>query len=344
MRLISLVFLLQFTTFTSSFEIEATVYGTPHEINDGACGQMEPNPFVPYTFAISEYAYSSGAACGTCYAMTYEGTTITVMASDMCPECTFLHEDLTDKLWNTLIKDTPGVKEGIAFMKVDCPVPDTFKLCLKAGSNPNWLAVQAINLPGAVSGMKISDIIGKRMSTNNFFTVDAQNVDLKNVAVEVTGESGQVISVTVALQPGKCTAVNKQFSTSGPGGPSPSPSTPQIPPSPTSPSSSPPSSSVPPKKPCPPIETKADDGDQNVQHVTTKSGSSPSTTRKVAAPFSIICALGLVVGMTVYMKKRKNAKTLKNDVPPAPLQTVGGNGNYGQSFKTPNHHSDIAIL
>ncbi|KAL0592168.1 hypothetical protein ABG067_000275 [Albugo candida] len=344
MRLISLVFLLQFTTFTSSLEIEATVYGTPAEINDGACGQMEQNPFVPYTFAISQSAFNGGGVCGTCHTMTYKGRTITAMVSDMLPGTENLHEDLTDKLWKTLIDETPGVKEGIIFTKVDCPVPDTFKLCLKDGSNPNWLAVQAINVPGATKSMKISDITGKRMESNNFFTVDAHNVDLNSVSVEVTGESGQVISVTVALQPGKCTPVHKQFSTTAPGGPSPSPSTPQIPPSPSSPSSSPPSSSVPPKKPCPPIETKADGGDQNVQHVTTKSGSSPSTTKKVAAPFSIICALGLVVGMTVYMKKRKNAKTSKNDVPPAPLQTVGGNGNYGQSFKTPNHHSDIAIL
>lgn len=319
------------TTTADIVDGKSTVYGNL-EINQGSCGTMKKDPLVQFTFAINGVLWKHGTACGDCYKLTVNGTSTIACVSDVCHECTEKQFDLTKDLWNFLYNNLdPGI-QNLKFEKVDCPVTPSMDVCLKDGSNPNWLAIQFANIPETVTQLKVNGIEATRMDNINFFELDkVSNVNLGSIDLHLTEENGQTLAVTTGLTSGKCQEVPAQFSTQGSGSSTdPAPALPT--PTPSS------------EEPCPPMETKKNDIASIAQQVTLKSGNGPKKTSSLIGSLVVAVVLAVVVGMTVFMKKRKNAKAAKSDVPNAPLQTVATKGAYGQSFKTPNHHSDIAIL
>jgi hypothetical protein len=99
---------------------------------------------------------------------------------------------------------TPGI-EKITWDFVACPSPKP-ALCLKEGSNANWVAVQAANVRDGVSQLSIAGQPGTMIGTTAFYFANfAKGLSFTNVPVTVTSVGGVKTTYTATLKVNQCT-------------------------------------------------------------------------------------------------------------------------------------------
>ncbi|GAB9477917.1 hypothetical protein Gpo141_00015108, partial [Globisporangium polare] len=181
----------------AAFSGKATTYGT-NDFSGGACSLRQGPSAVTSSYFVAMNKQQYGNACGRCISITGAKATVTAFVADLCSECGQNNLDLSGNLWTAVTGKTPGI-EKITWDFVACPSPHP-ALCLKEGSNTNWLAVQAANVRDGVSQMQIAGQQGTMIGTTAFYYVNASPaVNLNKVSVTVTSIGGVKATYTAAL-------------------------------------------------------------------------------------------------------------------------------------------------
>ncbi|KDO29589.1 hypothetical protein SPRG_05542 [Saprolegnia parasitica CBS 223.65] len=196
----SLLFLLAATATANAFSGPATTYGGPDgvDVQGGNCGLMASVPNAKaFHVAINHQQWDSGRNCGRCVQVTCTDKRCKSHAKVIGQQVT---GDTTDRY-------------SISWSFVNCPVAGNIQVCAKEGSNQYWLAVQAGNTRSGVASMSINGKKSPLMNaeSNYFYVSTTSNIPLSKTQVSLTSFSGQVVSATVNLTPGKCTAIRSQF-------------------------------------------------------------------------------------------------------------------------------------
>ncbi|KAG6613212.1 RxLR-like protein [Phytophthora cinnamomi] len=120
----------------------------------------------------------------------------------------------------TVYKEITGLDPNrlkVRWRFVDCPNPGTLQVCLKEGSNPNWVAVQPTNGVVGVKSVTVNGGATTMLDGAYYYVSTTSNTDLSAVKVAVTSINGEVISGSYSLSAGNCTDTNKQFASSSGG-------------------------------------------------------------------------------------------------------------------------------
>ncbi|EQC26888.1 hypothetical protein SDRG_15311 [Saprolegnia diclina VS20] len=219
----SLLFLVAaaFAATATAFSGPATTYGGPDgvDVQGGNCGIMASLPNAKaFHVAINHEQWDSGRNCGRCVQVTCTDkrckshAKVIGQVTDQCHECGYGGLDLTLPFFKQVTGDTTD-RYTISWSFVNCPVSGNIQVCAKEGSNQYWLAVQAGNTRSGVASMSINGKKSPLMNadSNYFYVSTTSNIPLSKTQVSLTSFSGQVVSATVNLTPGKCTAIRSQF-------------------------------------------------------------------------------------------------------------------------------------
>ncbi|OWZ03901.1 hypothetical protein PHMEG_00024290 [Phytophthora megakarya] len=198
------------------FEGDGTSY-TLGQVSSGNCNFMSVIPSASTNYvALNQAQWESLGNCGRCIEVscideqcTANNKTAVVQVLDRCPECAHGALDLSPTVYKEITGLDPN-RLTVRWRFVDCPDPGTLQVCLKEGSNANWIAIQPTN---GVVGVKSVTINGASttMLDGAYYFVSTDAGDLSAVKVAVTSVNGDVISGTYAMAAGKCTDTNKQF-------------------------------------------------------------------------------------------------------------------------------------
>ncbi|ETN08025.1 hypothetical protein PPTG_12538 [Phytophthora nicotianae INRA-310] len=202
------------------FEGDGTTY-TLGGVSSGNCNLMSWNSIAATNYAaLNNEQWNNLGNCGRCAQVSCideacedQTATAIVQIVDRCPECKYGDLDLSPSVFRTITGSDPS-RLSIRWQFVDCPNPETLKICLKTGSNGFWIAVQPTN---AVIGVKSVSINGNTASMISgayyYLITSSSEVDLTAVEVSVTSMDGQVIEGMYSLSAGQCTDTNLQFET-----------------------------------------------------------------------------------------------------------------------------------
>lgn len=188
-----------------AFTGRATTYGT-NDFKGGACSVRQSPTGVDPTHFVAMNKQQYGNSCGRCLSIKGAKATVMAFAADLCNECGQNNLDFSGNLWKAVTGKTPGI-EPITWHFVTCPKPKP-ALCLKEGSNPYWIAVQAANVRDGVKSVDIAGQKGTMIGTTAFYFVNSNGkANLNKLPVTVTSVGGVKSSYTVALKENQCTSV-----------------------------------------------------------------------------------------------------------------------------------------
>ncbi|KAG3020421.1 hypothetical protein PC121_g14415 [Phytophthora cactorum] len=210
------------STFSSAayFEGDGTTY-TLGGVSNGNCNLMSWNSIAPTNYgALNNEQWNNLGNCGRCAqvscideACADQTASAIVQIVDRCPECKYGDLDLSPSVFKTITGSDPS-RLSIRWQFVDCPNPETVKICLKTGSNGFWVAVQLTNAVIGVKSVSINGISASMINGAYYYLITSTSeVDLTAVDVSVTSINGQVIEGTYSLSAGQCTDTSHQFET-----------------------------------------------------------------------------------------------------------------------------------
>uniref|UniRef100_A0AAV1V2G7 Expansin-like EG45 domain-containing protein n=1 Tax=Peronospora matthiolae TaxID=2874970 RepID=A0AAV1V2G7_9STRA len=218
------------------FEGDGTSY-TLGQVSSGNCNFMSALPTASTNYvALNQEQWNSLGNCGRCIEVsciddrcTAKNKTAIVQVLDRCPECKHGALDLSPTVYKEITGLDPH-RLTVRWRFVDCPNPASVQVCLKEGSNANWMAVQPTNGLVGVKSVTVNGGVTTMLDGAYYYVSTTPNTDLSAVKVAITSVNGDVISDTYSLTAGKCTSTNQQFgsgntlqTTSAPSPPSPTP-------------------------------------------------------------------------------------------------------------------------
>jgi expansin (peptidoglycan-binding protein) len=170
--------------------------------------------------ALNQDQWDSLANCGRCAEVsciddscTVQNKTEVVQILDRCPECSSGDLDLSPTVFESITGSSPS-RLTIQWRFVDCPSPGTIEVCLKEGSNANWVAVQPTNFVVGVESVTVAGGATTMLDGAYYFVDQSGSVDLSAVKVSITSINGDVVEGTYALTAGSCTDTGEQFASS----------------------------------------------------------------------------------------------------------------------------------
>ncbi|KAG7380083.1 hypothetical protein PHYPSEUDO_007789 [Phytophthora pseudosyringae] len=199
------------------FEGDGTSY-TLSQVSSGNCNFMSATPTASTNYvALNQAQWDTLGNCGRCIEVscvdaqcTAQNKTAVVQVLDRCPECAHGALDLSPTVYKEITGLDPN-RLTVRWRFVDCPDPGTVQVCLKEGSNANWIAVQPTNGAVGVESVTVNGATTTMLDGAYYYVSSASGADLSAVKVAITSISGDVISGTYSLTAGKCTDTNKQF-------------------------------------------------------------------------------------------------------------------------------------
>lgn len=202
------------------FEGDGTSY-TLGQISSGNCNFMSAVPSAKTNYvALNQAQWDNLGGCGRCLEVScidkrckVQNKTAVVQVLDRCPECAFGALDLSP----TVYKEITGMDPNRLRMRwkfVECPNPGTLQVCLKDGSNPNWMAVQPANGLVGVQSVTVNGATTSMLDGAYYYVSSKTGANLAAVEVSVTSIQGEKISGTYSLAAGKCTDTATQFGSS----------------------------------------------------------------------------------------------------------------------------------
>ncbi|CAI5720850.1 unnamed protein product [Hyaloperonospora brassicae] len=203
------------------FEGDGTSY-TLGQVSSGNCNFMSALPTASTNYvALNQEQWNSLGNCGRCIEVsciddrcTVKNKTAVVQVLDRCPECKHGALDLSPTVYKEITGLDPH-RLKVRWRFVDCPKPESVQVCLKEGSNPNWVAIQPTN---GLVGVKSVTVNGGTMTMLDgayYYVSTTPNTDLSAAKVAITSINGDVISGTYSLTAGECTSTNQQFGSGG---------------------------------------------------------------------------------------------------------------------------------
>lgn len=127
-----------------------TFYGG--NLSGGTCSfSTYTLPSHLYGTALSAQNWDSGANCGACLKVTGpNGSSITAMVLDQCPECPSNVLDLFQDGFEQLADASEGVIET-TWEWTDCGISSPLQVHMKEGVSANWFSAQVVNADGVSS-------------------------------------------------------------------------------------------------------------------------------------------------------------------------------------------------
>lgn len=196
--------------------------GTPYHLSavgNGNCAFMSAWSQASTNYvALNRPQWDSLTHCGQCIEATCisskcknRNTAVTLQVVDQCPECKYGDLDMSPSALIKIVGSNPGRIE-IGWKYVDCPKPDTIKVCLKEGSNKWWVAIQPTNTRIAVKSLSINDRPGKMLEGAFYYYIESKDeVPFNKIKVTVTSVDGDVVSGTYSMKENACVDTKQQF-------------------------------------------------------------------------------------------------------------------------------------
>jgi expansin (peptidoglycan-binding protein) len=180
-----------------SFTGRATTYGLTNAIGGSCSVRLAPQGLDPTLFvAMNGDQYAKSSACSRCLSIKGPKGTVTTFVADVCFECGHGNLDLNTALWNTIVGGDPRI-EPITWQYTPCP-DEKEKLCMKEGSNAQWLALQVANSRDGVKAMEIGGVKAEVIGITSFYQVSGGiNLDLSKLDVKLTSTSGITSKLTL---------------------------------------------------------------------------------------------------------------------------------------------------
>uniref|UniRef100_H3GJJ9 Expansin-like EG45 domain-containing protein n=2 Tax=Phytophthora ramorum TaxID=164328 RepID=H3GJJ9_PHYRM len=199
------------------FEGDGTSY-TLGQVSSGNCNFMSAIPSASTNYvALNQAQWDNLGGCGRCIEVscideqcTAQNKTAVVQVLDRCPECAHGALDLSPTVYKEITGLDPN-RLTVRWRFVDCPDPGTVQVCLKEGSNSNWIAVQPTNGAVGVKSVTVNGAATTMLDGAYYYVSTASGADLSAVKVAITSINGDEISGTYSLTAGKCTDTNEQF-------------------------------------------------------------------------------------------------------------------------------------
>ncbi|GMF31341.1 unnamed protein product [Phytophthora fragariaefolia] len=199
------------------FEGDGTSY-TLGQVSSGNCNFMSAIPSASNNYvALNQAQWDSLGNCGRCIEVscidkqcTVQNKTAVVQVLDRCPECAHGALDLSPTVYKEITGLDPN-RLTVRWRFVDCPDAGTLQVCLKEGSNPNWIAIQPTNGVVGVKSVTVNGGATTMLDGAYYYVATTSGADLSAVKVSITSVNGDVISGSYSLTAGKCTDTKKQF-------------------------------------------------------------------------------------------------------------------------------------
>jgi expansin (peptidoglycan-binding protein) len=206
-----------FASADEYFEGDGTSY-TLSQVSSGNCNFMSAIPTASTNYvALNQAQWDSLGNCGRCIEVscideqcTVQNKTAVVQVLDRCPECAHGALDLSPTVYKEITGLDPN-RLTVRWRFVDCPDPGTVQVCLKEGSNANWIAVQPTNGVVGVESVTVNGATTTMLDGAYYYVSTSSGADLSATKVAITSINGDVISGTYALTAGSCVDTNKQF-------------------------------------------------------------------------------------------------------------------------------------
>ncbi|EGZ29139.1 hypothetical protein PHYSODRAFT_455491, partial [Phytophthora sojae] len=215
-------------TSAEFFEGDGTAY-TLSQVSSGNCNLMSANSIAPANYAaLNQVQWNNLGNCGQCAQVSCIDSRCTnptasaiVQIVDRCPECKYGDLDLSPTVFKTITGSDPS-RLKIRWQYVDCPNPDTLKICLKDGSNGYWTAVQPTNSIVGIQSVSINGQATTKLDGAFYYVATSSTgANLNAVNVAVTSVNSQVIQGTYSLTAGQCVDTYQQFASSSVAAPAP---------------------------------------------------------------------------------------------------------------------------
>ncbi|KAH6886923.1 RlpA-like double-psi beta-barrel-protein domain-containing protein-containing protein [Thelonectria olida] len=187
---------------------------------DGACSFVDYDlpDAVDGSTCVSEDIWNNGTNCGGCIEVSYKGTKITVMVTNLTGG-NATHLDMTPATWSKLTNGySGGGVDGIEWQWVTCPIAKTtpLQIHMHGGASKYWFAATVQNARLRTAKLEVSSDQGStwkatRLNNYNIFALDGT---LPNDAawVRVTSVAGDsVIVKDVALKSGQVTTATANY-------------------------------------------------------------------------------------------------------------------------------------
>ncbi|KAH6988551.1 RlpA-like double-psi beta-barrel-protein domain-containing protein-containing protein [Ilyonectria destructans] len=167
---------------------------------------------------VSEDIWNNGANCGGCIEVSYKGTTITVMVTNLTGG-NATHLDMTPSTWSKLTNGlSGGGVDGIEWQWVTCPIAETtpLEIHMHGGASKYWFAATVQNARLRTKSLEVSSDEGSTWKTTtldnyNIFTLDG-TLPNDTAWVRVTSVEGdQVVVKNVALKSSKITTATDNY-------------------------------------------------------------------------------------------------------------------------------------
>ncbi|KAF4320450.1 hypothetical protein JM18_003582 [Phytophthora kernoviae] len=211
------------------FTGDGTSY-TLSQVSSGNCNFMSASSTASTNYvALNQEQWDNLGNCGRCIEVsciddqcTAKNKTAVVQVLDRCPECKSGDLDLSPTVYKEITGLDPN-RLKVRWRFVDCPDPGNVQVCLKEGSNANWIAIQPTNAAAGVKSVTVDGAATTMLEGAYYYVQSSASADLSAVKVSITSVSGDVIDGTYALTAGKCVDTEKQFGGGSTSQSSPSP-------------------------------------------------------------------------------------------------------------------------
>lgn len=202
------------TYYSSEFTGEATYY-------DGSAGMgncMIEFPSDKMYAAMNASQYANSNACGGFVEITNEknGNQVIVQILDQCPECKSGDIDLSPEAFEKLAPLEEG-RIAIKWKYIKCPDNRNMSVRFKDGSNPYWVAVQAINHKYLIQSIEAKNQNGEFFALNrksyNYFVAEngIKNGEDGPFELRITDVAGHSITSVFEFNIGVIIPTNLQF-------------------------------------------------------------------------------------------------------------------------------------
>jgi expansin (peptidoglycan-binding protein) len=143
-------------------QIAATGVATYYDATGAGSCSFDPLPAGAgdrLVAALNGPDWSRAAWCGACLAVVGPRGEVVVRVVDQCPGCKHGDLDLSRDAFAAIAPLSAG-RTKIAWHAVACPVTGPVIYQLKAGTNPQWAAIQLRNHRHAIAGLDVRDAAG----------------------------------------------------------------------------------------------------------------------------------------------------------------------------------------
>ncbi|KAG7397253.1 hypothetical protein PHYBOEH_001065 [Phytophthora boehmeriae] len=199
------------------FTGDGTSY-TLSQVSSGNCNFMSAGTSASTNYvALNQEQWDNLGNCGRCIEVscvddqcTAKNKTAVVQVLDRCPECKSGDLDLSPTVYKEITGLDPN-RLKVRWRFVDCPDVGNVQVCLKEGSNANWIAIQPTNAAVGVTSVTVDGAATTMLEGAYYYVQSSASADLSAVKVSITSVGGDVIDGTYALTAGKCVDTEKQF-------------------------------------------------------------------------------------------------------------------------------------